>query len=197
MAKLKQYFITGLVLVVPVYLTLAVLGQLFLFVDNILGKFVTGALREHLGVYIPGVGLVLFILLIFIVGFFASKFLRNHPLFIQIERWFTSLPLVKSIYPTAKQIVNFISQQKEFGFKRVVLVQYPSKGIWTMGFLTNEHLERFNAAAGRELVSVLIPSVPNPLTGFVIFVPKEEVISVDIDVKDAIKVCISGGVVQG
>ena len=90
----------------------------------------------------------------------------------------------------------FISQQKEFGFKRVVLVQYPSKGIWTMGFLTNEHLEKFNAAAGRELVSVLIPTVPNPLTGFVIFVPKEEVISVDVDVKDAIKICISGGVVQ-
>lgn len=196
MAKLKQYFITGLVLVVPVYITLAVLGQLFLFVDNILGKFVTGVLREHLGVYIPGVGLVLFVLLIFTVGFFASKFLRNHPLFIQIEKWFTSLPLVKNIYPTAKQIVNFISQQKEFGFKRVVLVQYPSKGIWTMAFLTNEHLERFNACVGRELVSVLIPTVPNPLTGFVVFVPKEEVITVDIDVRDAIKICISGGVVQ-
>jgi uncharacterized membrane protein len=95
-----------------------------------------------------------------------------------------------------KQIIRFILTQQEFGFKKVVLVEYPSKGIWSVGFLTNEGVKKVSDAAGAEMVAVFVPSSPGPLTGYVIFVAKESLKFPDLSVSEALKIIISGGVVK-
>jgi uncharacterized membrane protein len=195
MQSLKKYFITGLVLVVPISLTLYLLVVIFNFIDNILGRFLNAYLEKTWGAHIPGIGFVLFFLVLITVGMFASRFF-GHKLFLRMEKWFAGLPLIKNIYPTLKQIVLFISAQKEFGFKHVVLVEYPSKGIWSLGFLTNEGFQKIDEAIGTAMAAVYISTVPGPLTGNLIFVPKDQIKFPDIEIGDALKLIISGGVVN-
>ncbi len=195
MQSLKKYFFTGLVLVVPVSLTIYLLVIVFRFIDSILGSFINDYLQSTWGFFIPGIGFVLFFFILVLVGFLASRFV-GQKLFIEIEKWFSSLPLIKTIYPTLKQIVSFISAQKEFGFKRVVLVEYPGKGLWSLGFLTNEGFKKINDAMGAEMAAVYISTVPGPLTGNLVFVPRDQIRFPDIAIVDALKIIISGGVVN-
>lgn len=190
--KIRKYFITGIVVLVPIWLTFYVLISIFNFLDGILGKY----LSMNYYYYVPGIGFFIFIVFILLFGFLANKFLVGKKIFMQFEKWFSALPIIKSIYPTLKYIFNFVSEQKEFGFKKVVLVEYPSKGIWSIGFLTNEEFTVVNKTLNLEMVSVFIPSVPNPLTGFVILVSKNEVKLLDIPVSEALKIIVSGGVVK-
>ncbi|HNQ50614.1 MAG TPA: DUF502 domain-containing protein [Candidatus Omnitrophota bacterium] len=195
MQSLKKYFFTGLVLVVPVSLTIYLLVAVFRFIDSILGRFINEYLYSAWGFDIPGIGFVLFFLILVLVGFLASRFV-GQKLFVEIEKWFANLPLIKTIYPTLKQIVSFISAQKEFGFKRVVLIEYPGKGLWSLGFLTNEGFKKINDAMGIEMAAVYVSTVPGPLTGTLVFVPKDQIRFPDIAIVDALKIIISGGVVN-
>lgn len=192
MERLRRYLVAGLIVVVPVLLTVYVLVIMFRLVDGILGRFLNVYFKEILGFYIPGLGFLISLFFILFVGFLATRFLGKK-IFIALERWFSGLPLINKIYPTLKQIVLFILAQKEFGFKKVVLVEYPSKGIWSLGFLTNESFQQINRVSDREMVSVFIASTPGPLTGYVIFVAKEEIKFLDISISDALKIIISGG----
>lgn len=193
MKILKRYLITGLVVLIPIFLSIYILVIIFRFMDNILGRFINTYLHKTLGFYIPGLGIFIFFLIILSVGFFTSHFI-GRKIFPHFEKWFSQLPLIKNFYSTIKQIVLFILVQKEFGFKKVVLVEYPSKGIWSLGFLTNEEFQKINRVSGKDLISVFLPSTPGPLTGYVVFVPKAELKFPDISVKDALKIVISGGV---
>lgn len=195
MSKIRRYILTGFILVVPVFLTVFVLVTLFQFVDGILGRFLNVLLERTVGFYIPGLGILLSVLFIFLVGFVATVFLGRNILQ-RLERWFSHLPLIDKIYPTMKQVVSFMMAQKEFGFKKVVLVEYPSRGIWSLGFLTNEEFKRISEATSIEMASVFVPSSPNPLTGYLIFVPKASLKFLDLSITDAIKTIISGGVVK-
>lgn len=193
MSRIKRYFITGLAVVIPVFLTLYVLTELFRFTDNILGRFLNVYFRETLGFYIPGLGIVIFILIIIVAGFLVSRYIGGK-IFPLIDRHFSSLPLIRNIYPTFKQVVSFILAQKEFGFKKVVLVEYPSKGIWSLGFLTNEEFRRIGRITNKTMVSIFMPTSPGPFTGFVIFVAKEDLKFPEISITEALKIIISGGV---
>jgi uncharacterized membrane protein len=191
--NLKKYFIAGLVVVIPVALTFYIFFVVFQFIDNILGSFLTGYLKSAWGFYIPGIGFMFCILLILLVGILATRFLK-HRIFMDFERWFSGLPLIKSIYPALKQVILFVSAQKEFGFKKVVLVEYPCRGIWSMGFITNEGFAKLNQATGKDMLAVFLPMSPGPLSGYVVFIPKEEVKFLDMAVNEALNIIISGGV---
>lgn len=194
MKSLKKYFITGLISIIPVSLTVYVLVFMFRFLDGILGRFINQYLKKELGVFIPGIGLILSVCLIFIAGFMASWFI-GRKIFQKLENLFSGLPLVKNIYPAFKQLVLFLLAQKEFGFQKVVLVEYPSKGLWSVGFLTNDQFPKISGIFNKAIVSVFVPSSPGPLTGYVVFVPREDLRFPDISVSDALKIIISGGVV--
>jgi uncharacterized membrane protein len=194
MKSLKQYFITGLIVIIPVFLTVYVLVFIFQFFDGILGRFINNYIKQKLGFFIPGLGLILSLCIVFLVGFMAKRIFGKEKIFLNFEKWFSELPVIKNIYPAFKQLVLFVLAQKEFGFKKVVLVEYPSKGIWSVGFLTNEPFQKINNEFKREMVPVFVPSSPGPLTGYVLFVPKEELKFPDISVSDALKIIISGGV---
>lgn len=192
MQRIRKYLVTGFVVVVPAVLTVYVLYVVFKFADGILGRYLNVYLKNVLGFYIPGLGFLLALIFIIFAGFIATHFFGRF--FSRIERWFKGLPLIKNIYPAFKQVILFISAQKEFGFKKVVLVEYPSKDIWSLGFLTNEDYVRISKATAKEMVSVFIPSSPGPLTGYVIFVPKENLKFPDISIGEALNIIISGGV---
>ena len=193
MNRLRKYFITGLAVVVPVFLTVYVLVVLFRFTDNILGRFLNVYFRNTLGFYIPGLGVLIFLLLILSAGFLANRYIGKR-IFLLIDKWFSNLPLIRNIYPTFKQVISFILVQKEFGFKKVVLVEYPSKGIWSLGFLTNEEFQKLSQISKKAMVSIFMPTSPGPFTGVVIFVAKEDLQFPDISIAEAFKIIISGGV---
>jgi uncharacterized membrane protein len=193
MRGLKKYFIAGSIIVVPFFLTIYILAVLFRFTDNILGRFLGVYLKNTLGYNIPGLGIIMFLLAILLAGFLATRFMGKM-FFHLIDRWFSGLPLVRNIYPAFKQVISFILAQKEFGFKKVALVEYPSKGIWSLGFLTNEEFQKVNQISNKAMVSVFMPTSPGPFTGVVIFVAKEDLQFPGISISDAFKIIISGGV---
>lgn len=191
--KFKRYFVTGLVILLPIVLTTYILVIIFNFADSVLGSFLNNYLKKTLGFYIPGLGLILSIIIILATGLLASHLLGKKFL-PYVENIFLKVPLINKIYPTLKQMVLFILMQREFGFKKVVLVEYPSKGIWSLGFVTNEAFREIDEKTKNNLLCVFIPSSPGPLTGYTVFLAKQEAIFLDISVEDAMKIIISGGI---
>lgn len=195
MKMLRKYFVTGSLIVMPILITIFLFLWFFRLIDGIFGRYINGFLISHYGYAIPGLGIIFTIVLIFFVGFLARHFI-DRSVFLFFERWFLKFPLVKQVYPSAKQIINFLFTEEKISFRKTVLVEFPSKGIYTLGFVTNDGFKGFNEKTGKELVNVLVPTTPSPVTGFLILVPKENIIVVDISIEDAIKFIISGGVVN-
>lgn len=193
--RLKNYFITGLLVSLPIFLTLYFLFLVFKLIDSFLGVIVNRYLRAEFGFSIPGIGIILGVLLIFIIGFVASHLLSRRVL-PAIERWFLKFPGIRQIYPPIKQIVNFIFSKDKMAFKKVVLVEYPSKGIWSVGFMTNEGFREAQEKVGQELIHVLIGSTPSPWSGFFVLVAKKDVKFLDISVEDGMKLILSGGILK-
>ncbi len=195
MNKFKKVFIAGLIVILPILFTVLLLIAILDFLDGILGNFVNRIMIKFFGFYIPGVGLISFLILTFVVGFFARKYIGKAFLSL-FEKFFLKFPLIKLIYPAAKQIIQFLFSAEEVPFKKVVLVEYPRRGIYVIGFFTNEGLKDACTKTGLDLVNVFIPSPPNPLSGFYIMMERKEVITLEISVEDALKLIVSGGVVN-
>ncbi len=192
----RKYFITGLLIILPVLITVYLFVSLFAFFDNILGRYISRITIDTLGFRIPGLGLIVFIILIFVTGFFATNFLGRKLLLYLESIWF-KFPFVKKIYPAAKQVTQFFFDSKMQGiFQKVALIEYPSKGLYSIGFVTNDADKVIRDKMGRDLVSVLVSSVPNPVTGLLVFVPREEVVFLDMSIEDAAKIIVSGGVIN-
>jgi uncharacterized membrane protein len=196
MKFIRKYFISGSLIVLPVLITFFLFLWAFQLLDGLLGKYVDNFLLDHFGQTIPGSGIIFALVLILLVGFLASHLIsRSFVAF--FEKFFFQFPVVKQVYPAVKQIVQFLFSDKKISFRKVVLVEYPRKGIYTLGFLTNEASRVFKDRTSRQnLINVFAPSTPNPLTGYLLIIPEDEVIEVDIPVEEALKAIISGGVVN-
>lgn len=195
MSKIRRYFGTGLLITLPVFFTLYFFFIIFRFIDNIWGKLINLYLYKHFGFMIPGLGVILGLLTVVLVGFVATNFF-GRKIFLAVEMWFLKLPLVRRVYPAAKQIVDSLVTREKRAFKRVVLVEYPSKGLWSIGFLTNESFARANEAIGEDLVHVLVATTPSPFTGYLVLVPKKDIRFLDISIEEGIKLIVSGGIVK-
>jgi uncharacterized membrane protein len=191
---IKRIFITGLAAIVPVVITVYVIIGLFTFADTILGKFFNKILQSYTGYKIPGIGIIITILIVFIVGALV-QFSRIR-IFRWLEKIFFNLPLINKIYFPIKRVVNFLFFPPKKTFKNAVLVEYPRKGIYSLGFITNEGFHEFNKKTGKKLYNVFIPSSPSPLTGFTIIVSEEDLVFLEISVEEAIKLIISGGLLN-
>lgn len=194
MKILERYFIAGLLIVLPLSISIYLLLAIFKFLDGILGRYINGYLKSEFGFFIPGIGIIGGVILILVVGFFSYLLSKNA--LPAIEGWFLRFPGARLIYLPIKQIITFIFSKKEGAFKKVVLVQYPSKGIWSIGFMTNESFREAEEAAGAKLVHVLIGSTPSPWSGYFILVPKDEVKYLDISVEEGMKLILSGGITK-
>jgi len=195
MSRIKHYFVTGLLITLPVFLTFYLLYIIFVFIDGIWGKAINFYLKKYLGFSIPGLGIVLGLVTILAVGFIATNLLGKKLLKL-FEGWFLKIPFIRKIYPTARQIVDSFISRKSPAFKKVVLVEYPSRGIWSVGFITNDSFREANEKLGQELVHVFMATTPSPLTGFLILVPKRDIKVLNISIEAGIKLIVSGGIVK-
>lgn len=195
MTKLRRYFLAGLLLILPLFITVYLITFIFKFIDGIFGGFINSYLEQTFGFFIPGIGIVLGIVLVLLAGFFASHFLGKKVLH-ALEGWFLKLPGIRQIYPSAKQIVGFLFSKDQAAFKKVVLVEYPSKGIWSIGFMTNTGFKEAQEKTGEELIHVLIGTTPGPWSGFLVFVPKRDIKFMDMSIEDGMKLIISGGILK-
>ena len=194
-SNFRKYFVSGLLAFLPLALSVFLFLWVIGFADGLLGKYIHPFMKSYLGIYIPGLGLILGILLIILIGFVVTRYF-GMKLQQAVEKLFLKLPFFRQVYPAVKEIADFFFSRGKLKFKTVVFVEYPRKGIYSFGFLTNESSKRINDHAGREMCNVFVPSAPGPLTGFVMLVPRNEIIFTDITVEEAFRFIMSGGVVN-
>src|ERR1051326_2231631 len=188
---LRTWFLTGLLVLAPSAITMWVLFRLLNWVDNLLGRYLRfAALDYH---RIPGLGLLTTALLLLIVGFVAAREGRVARLW---DRLLPRSPGVGIVYGSTKSLGEAFLSQKEETFRKVVLVQWPHPGIWRVGFLTGHVAQHVKDRIGQDVSCVFVPHTPNPASGFVHYVPKQDLVELDWAVEDGLKVIVSGGVVQ-
>jgi len=199
MKKLRTYFITGLLVITPIGLTIFLIWNLFLFIDGILGEYVSFILVKFFGLEsmiepVRGIGFIAILILILFTGMLTSNYFGRK--LIQLGEWILkAIPFVNKIYNATQQISRaFISEKREV-FKKAVLIEYPRKGIYSIGFLTRDTGGEVKEKIEEDTVSIFLPSTPNPTTGFVLFVPKKDLVELDMSIEDSLKLIISFGAV--
>ncbi len=193
--KLKQIFLTGLAVTVPIGLTLYILFFLIDIMDSLL-KIIP--LRYHpdtlLGIHIPGLGTIVTVILIFICGLITASYVGNR--IVQSgEDLLYRIPFVRTIYQAIKRFSDTMVMDRRSSFKRVVLVEFPRKGLYAIGFVTGKPDLEFKKGPGDNYASVFLPTTPNPTSGYLIIVPEDELIEVHMSVEEALTYIISVGIV--
>lgn len=188
MGILKRYFVSGVLVVVPIILTYIVLRFLFEAVDGVLQPIIV----RVFGYSVPGLGILTTILIIILAGVFTRNII-GAKLYRTGDRILEKMPIIRPIYSAAKQLLEAITLQSIGSFKEVALVEYPRRGAYALCFISN-WMEICVDGSPKKYVSVYVPSTPAPATGMVIMVPADEVIPVNMTVEEGIKFLVSGGV---
>jgi uncharacterized membrane protein len=197
--RMRGYFFTGLVALVPVALTGYIIWQLFWAIDGILRGVANKFLIQNLGFgigerQIPGVGFITLILFIILTGVLARNYFGRR-LLLSGEKVLARIPFINKIYSAIQQIIQAIFSNKREVFKHAVLIEYPRRGIYSIGFYTQDTKGEVQERVSDDVVSVFLPTTPNPTSGFLLFVPKKEVIPLSMSIEDALKLVISGGAI--
>lgn len=197
---LRNGFIAGLVLILPMAATVFVLNLLREKVGrpmaNFLFYFVDPSFRSMGGVSLILDFAAIILVMLFIVALgFLSNYVLGRVIFRWGERIIEAVPFVSAVYKTVKQIVDTFSKQKKAVFQRVVLTEYPRKGVYVLGFLTSEARGEVQERTGEEVVNIFVPTTPNPTSGFLLMVPKDQIIDMDMSVGEGMKLIVSGGAV--
>ena len=194
MAALRRYLMAGLLVWVPLGVTLLIVAFLVDLMDQTLRLLPESLQPENLlGFRIPGLGAVLTALIVFVTGMIVTN-LFGMQLFNIGERLLQRIPLVRSIYASVKQVTESMFSSGK-SFRKVVLVEYPRKGMWSLAFQTGTGAEEVRDKTGRDVTNVFIPTTPNPTSGFFLMVPREDVVELDMSVDDGLKMLLSVGVV--
>lgn len=194
--KLRKYFISGLVVFLPAALTVYLFWAGIEFADGLLGKYLEPYLAKNFGFYFHGLSIIVGVYIIILIGFFVTNFL-GRKIYDFFERILVRLPFFKQVYPALKEMAIFLFSRDQLkSFKQVVLLEYPRKGIYSFGFLTNDSSPVINELVKKDMCNVFVPSAPGPLTGFVMMVPRKDIVFTNIRIEDAFKVIVSGGVVN-
>ncbi|WP_160356471.1 DUF502 domain-containing protein [Bordetella sp. 02P26C-1] len=192
MRVIKKFFITGLLIWVPLAITVWVLGLLVATLEGFVPSFLSS--QALFGVYIPGFRFVLVITVVLLTGVFAANLL-GRSLLEQWESLLGRIPLVRSIYNSVKQVSDTVLAPNGQAFRQAVLVQYPRAGSWTIAFLTGAPGGEVAEHLPGEHVSVYVPTTPNPTSGFFLMMPRDHVIELQMSVDAALKYIVSMGVV--
>jgi uncharacterized membrane protein len=193
---LKKYFVTGLLIWIPLVITVWVLHAVVTSADSLVSSIVPVAWRPEswFGYKIPGLGLVVTIVALLVTGVLASNFLGQRI----VDFWesmLSRIPVVKSIYNGVKQVSDTLFAPGGQAFRKAVLVQYPRAGSWTIAFITGHPGAEVAQHLPGECISVYVPTTPNPTSGFFLMLPRAEVIELEMSVDEALKYVISIGVV--
>ncbi|MFA8384122.1 MAG: DUF502 domain-containing protein [Pelagibaca sp.] len=195
---LRSSFLTGIVVIAPVALTIWLIWTIMGWIDGFVLPLVPTRFNpeQYIGINLRGIGVMIFLVFTIFVGWVA-KGLIGRSLIRFAESLVERMPVVRSIYSGVKQIAETIFAQSERNFEKACLIQYPRKGIWAIGFISTEARGEVAEKAetmGR-LMSVFVPTTPNPTSGFLLYFPEEDVIELDMNIEDAAKLVISAGLV--
>jgi len=186
--SLKNYFLTGLLVILPIFITVYVVLFLIRAMDVVL-KFIPAKYQPE----IPGLGLILAAILISAVGLLTRNFAGRKV--VQLgEKMVDRIPLVRIIYSGVKQLLEAFFVQKTAAFRRVALLEYPRRGVYVIGFITGESRGEVQRKTDKNMINVFVPTTPNPTSGFYVLIPEDELVALDMTIEDAFKLIISGGI---
>ncbi len=192
---LRRYLIAGLLVWLPLGVTVLVIRLLVNFMDRIL-VLIPPAYRPEavLGFEIPGLGVVLSVAIVLLTGALVANFFGRRIVALW-EALLARIPFVRTIYSGVKQVTETIVSDRNRSFREVLLVEYPRKGLWTLAFHTGSEVREVCEKTGRELINIFVPTTPNPTSGFFIMIPREEVVPLSMSVDEAVKMIVSLGVI--
>jgi uncharacterized membrane protein len=195
MKRLRRYIVAGILVWLPIGVTVFLLRILVGMLDRSL-LLIPEQYRpeEIIGFAIPGLGLVLTLLILLVTGVLAANIVGRS----MVGMWESVLeriPVVRSVYSAAKNFAEIVFSDSSQSFKKVLLIQYPRKGLYSLAFQTSSQLGEVQGRTGEEVICVFVPTTPNPTSGVIIIVPRKDVIELDMDVDEALKMIISLGVV--
>lgn len=197
MKSVRSYLLAGLVVWLPILVTMMVLRFIVDLLDQSMALLPNAYQPERwIGYHLPGFGVLLSLILLFITGVLATNFLGQR-LVRRSESILEKIPLVRSIYNATKQVIQAVFSTNSQAFRKVLLVEYPRKGLWTLAFQTGVTPTAITKHTGLEMLSIFVPTTPNPTGGFLMMIPKSDVIELSMSVDEAFKHIISLGVMQG
>jgi uncharacterized membrane protein len=188
MRRLRRYLLTGVAVVFPTAITAYVLWLLFVKLDGILGSYI----RDKTGIAIPGIGFAAIVVIVLAAGFMASNLIGKR-LIRTFQRVLESIPLFNRVYVAVRQISEALLSEQSNVFRKVALVEYPRRGSYSICFVTSENAGEIGMKLSRKTVNVFVPTSPNPTSGFMLVVPSDDIIPLDMSVEDGLKMVISGG----
>ena len=196
-AKLRAYLFTGILVTAPVAITFYMAYKFIFWVDRLVNQVLPPQYKfdNILPVTIPGLGLVVALVVLTVVGMFAAGFMGRF--FLKLGEWIVyKMPLISTVYSLLKQVFETFFSPKTQAFKKVVMLEYPRKGIWILGFVSADPKGEVKDAFEEEMLTVFIPTTPNPTSGFLIFVPKKDTIEMDMTVEEGLKYIVTGGLTE-
>lgn len=194
---MRGNFLAGIVIVAPVVLTAYLAWAVITFIDQQIVPWVPRIYNPstYLNFDIPGFGVVVFLLFTTVVGYFTRNLFGRQIVKIG-EGWVDRMPIIRSIYNALKQIAETILSQSSTSFKHACLIEYPRKDLWAIAFVSTDTKGEIPSKAGQnDMISVFLPTTPNPTSGFLLFVPRKDVVLLDMSVEEAAKLVISAGLV--
>ncbi|MCB2210785.1 DUF502 domain-containing protein [bacterium] len=200
--RFRGYFITGLLVLGPVMVTFWIIINLFIVMDSLLGRPIQYLLGEIIGIpffeqqIIYGIGFITLILLIIATGWFSRQYLGDR-LVKLVNKWFEHIPLVNKVYSAVLQISQALLGGQREVFKYAVIIEYPKEHVYSIGFVTQDTRGAPQDAVAEDVISIFVPTTPNPTSGYLLFVPKKDVAFLNMSVEEALKLIISAGALVG
>lgn len=195
-ARLRGYFLAGILVTAPISITIYLTYVFFTFIDRNVNRIIPSQLYEKIsgGTTLPGIGLIVAIVGFIVIGWFATNFFGR--LFIRLAEYVVDrMPVIRTIYGAIKQIFETIMASKSQAFREVVMLEYPRKGVWSIGFVTGKTEGEVQRATKEETINVFVPTTPNPTSGYLLFVPKKQLHYLNMSVEEGVKLVVSAGII--
>lgn len=194
--RLRNYFLAGVLVTAPISITFWLTWRVITFIDDRVTPYIPAHWNPetYLPFGLPGLGLIVAVVALTLIGFLAAGYVGRMVMHVG-ERIVGRLPVIRSIYSWTKQVVETVLSQSSAAFREVVLIEYPRVGCWAVGFITGRTVGEVQRLTASTVYNVFVPATPNPTSGFLLFVPKEDVHHLDLTVEEGIKLVISGGIV--
>ena len=195
-ARLRAYLLAGVLVTAPISFTLYLAWLFIDFIDNRVSALLPQQFHPdtYLPFGVPGVGVVVVVIFLILVGWLAAGYV-GRIILRSSEGILGRIPAVRSVYGAVKQILETVLAQQSSAFREVVLIEYPRRGVWAVGFISGPAKGQVQEITDETLVNVFLPTTPNPTSGFLLFVPRRDVISLNMSVEDGIKLVVSAGIV--
>ncbi|MCB9988809.1 MAG: DUF502 domain-containing protein [Rhodospirillales bacterium] len=191
-ARLRTYFLAGILVTAPIGITIYLTYTFLNFIDRKVTHLIPDQYYPHTA--IPGIGVIIALVFFIFVGWFARNFLGR--LIIRVSEYFVhKMPVIRTIYKAIKQIFETIMASQSQAFREVVMMEYPRKGVWSIGFVTGRSQGEVQRVTANETINVFVPTTPNPTSGYLLFVPKKELKYLDMTVEEAVKLVVSAGII--